>query len=384
MSGVNHAIDMKNRISTEELARLVSKQLDALFAHPELAAKIPPLMVWGAPGIGKSTILRRIAEERGIGFIDVRLAQREPVDIRGLPVPNKEAKCVDWLISGDWPRDPTSKGIILFDEITAADRSLQVAAYELILDRRLGSLYSMPDGWFVCAAGNRVQDAAVAKTMSSALANRFLHVELQENSESWVRWGLRNDIHPSVLGFIRYRPDLLFHQENENLERGWPSPRSWERVSSVLKLFPDGPDDEELLCDKMIYGLVGNQAGVEFCAFRKLAETFDDVREVMLDPSRAIEIPKKPDRIFALCAAVVYHLWRGETSAEAETLMDGFYRISDKLSSDYAAMMMMDAMIGNGKAPEKEYADRLYRHAGFKGWADKHGKAFRGRLSKKD
>ncbi len=83
-------IDMKNRVSTEELNAIVSKQLDALFAHPELAAKIPPLMVWGAPGIGKSTILRRIAEERGIGFIDIRLAQREPVDIRGLPVPNNE------------------------------------------------------------------------------------------------------------------------------------------------------------------------------------------------------------------------------------------------------------------------------------------------------
>ncbi len=383
MSGVNHAIDMKNRISTEELARLVSKQLDALFAHPELAAKIPPLMVWGAPGIGKSTILRRIAEERGIGFIDVRLAQREPVDIRGLPVPNKEGKCVDWLISGDWPRDPKSKGIILFDEITAADRSLQVAAYELILDRRLGSLYSMPDGWFVCAAGNRIQDAAVAKTMSSALANRFLHVELQENSEAWVKWGLRHDVHPSVLGFIRYRPDLLFNQENENLERGWPSPRSWERVSSVLKLFPDGKGAEDILCDKMVYGLVGNQAGVEFCAFRKVAETFDNVYEVMMDPNRTIEIPKKPDRIFALCAAVVYHLWRGATPDEGEQLMDGFYRISDKLSSDYAAMMMMDAMVGDGKEPEKVYADRLYRHRGFLGWSDKHGKAFRGRLSKR-
>ncbi len=374
-------IDMKNRVSTEELNAIVSKQLDALFAHPELAAKIPPLMVWGAPGIGKSTILRRIAEERGIGFIDIRLAQREPVDIRGLPVPNKEKGSVDWLISGDWPRDPNSRGIILFDEITAADRSLQVAAYELILDRRLGSLYKMPDGWLVCAAGNRIQDAAVAKTMSSALANRFLHVELQENAEMWVQWGLRHDIHPAVLGFIRYRPDLLFHQDHENLERGWPSPRSWERVSTILNLF--SKEEAEFLVDKMIYGLIGNQAGVEFCAFRKLSEEFDTVLDLMSNSSKEIHVPEKPDRKYAFCAAVVYHLWRGATPEDEQKRIDGFYRIASKLSSDFASMMMMDAMVGNGKDVSGACADKLYRHPGYKAWAEKHGKALRGRLAYK-
>ena len=178
--------DMSNAVSTEDLRRLLKLQAQKLIDHPELSKKLPPLMVWGAPGIGKSSIMRSVAEELGIGFIDVRLAQREPVDIRGLPVPDKESKSVAWYVSDEWPRDPASRGIIMFDEITAADRSLQVAAYELILDRRLGDLYKMPDGWYVCAAGNRVEDAAVAMTMSSALANRFLHVELGGDVESWI------------------------------------------------------------------------------------------------------------------------------------------------------------------------------------------------------
>lgn len=225
-------LDTHNRITAAQLHRLVNLQLDTLAKNPERAAELPPLMVWGAPGLGKSTILRDAAREAGIGFIDVRLAQREPVDIRGLPVPGPDG--VKWLVSSDWPRDPASRGIILFDEITAADRSLQVAAYELILDRRLGELYRVPDGWYICAAGNRTGDRAVATTMSSALANRFLHVELGEDAEGWVAWALRHGILPVVTAFVRFRPGLLFNQEGENLERGWPTPRAWERVSLSL------------------------------------------------------------------------------------------------------------------------------------------------------
>ncbi len=319
----NELIDMHNRISTEELNRLVRHQLKQIFDHPEQAEMLPPLMIWGAPGIGKSTIIRMIAREMGIGFIDVRLAQREPVDIRGLPVPDQDS--VKWLVSADWPRDPESRGIILFDELTAADRSLQVAAYEFILDRRLGGLYQVPDGWYICAAGNRVEDAAVAMTMSSALANRFLHVELREDAELWARWGLLHDIHPAVIGFIRYRPDLLFHQENENLERGWPTPRSWERVSRMLQSF--GRADDVLL-NKIIYGLVGNQAGAEFVAFRAIAAEFDNVYELMINPDKKITIPEKADRRYAFAAAVVYHLWRGADAEAEERLLAGFYRIA--------------------------------------------------------
>ncbi|MBO4630993.1 MAG: AAA family ATPase, partial [Lentisphaeria bacterium] len=152
------------------LETLFRSILDSLWNGKAAPEKLPPLMVWGAPGLGKSTIIRELAKEYGVDFIDVRLAQREPVDIRGLPVPTE--KGVEWRVSAEWPRDPNSKGIILFDELTAADRSLQVAAYEFILDRRLGDLYKVPDGWYICAAGNRTEDRAVATTMSSALANR--------------------------------------------------------------------------------------------------------------------------------------------------------------------------------------------------------------------
>ena len=369
-------IDLHNKVTGEELEKLLKMQLKALTANPELAKTLPPLMVWGAPGLGKSSILQDVARELGIGFIDVRLAQREPVDIRGLPVPGPDG--VKWLVASEWPRDPNSRGVILFDEITAADRSLQVAAYEFILDRRLGELYKVPDGWYICAAGNRTEDRAVSTTMSSALANRFLHVEMQEDVESWIAWARTHDIHPSVMGFVRYRPGYLFHQEGENLERGWPTPRAWERVSRMLDVF--GLEDMSLL-RKVVYGLVGNRAGVEFMEFHKINETFDDVLEMMRDPTKPIKVPDAADRKYALCAAMTYLVWRGKDEVEEARRIDGFYRICMELTSDFASMAMMDAMAGNMRDESSVFAEKLFRHPRFKEWSEKHGKALRKRYA---
>ena len=360
------AIDLHNKITVSELENLFRNVLDSLWKGNAAPDKLPPLMVWGAPGLGKSTIIRELAKEYNVNFIDVRLAQREPVDIRGLPVPTD--KGVEWQVSAEWPRDPDSKGIILFDELTAADRSLQVAAYEFILDRRLGDLYKVPDGWYICAAGNRTEDRAVSTTMSSALANRFLHVELKSDADNWLNWAVANDIHPSVSGFIRFRPAMLFNQENENLERGWPTPRSWERVSTMMKILPD----DENLIRHTVYGLVGNRAGVEFMAFNKTAQSLD-VKEMMLGLTE-IKIPQKADLRYALCSGAAYYLWHGKDAAESKALLDGFFNISLELSSDFAALLMMDAIQGG---ISNSGATLIYTHPKFKEWEKKHGKTFK-------
>ena len=364
--------DMHNKVTAAELEHLLRLQVNELGRNPASASLLPPLMVWGAPGLGKSSILRQVAESLGIGFIDVRLAQREPVDIRGLPVPGEDG--VKWLVASEWPRDPASRGIILFDEITAADRSLQVAAYEFILDRRLGELYQVPPGWYICAAGNRAVDRAVATTMSSALANRFMHVELEEDVESWIKWARKNDIAPEVMGFIRFKPQLLFNQQNENLERGWPSPRSWERVSRMLDLMSG---EDEGLVRKMVYGLVGNNAGVEFMEFRKMSLAVDDVLRMMTDPAAVVKIPKGADKLYSFCTALSYYLWRGKDAGEEKRRLDGFFRICLKLPSDFASMTMMDAIAGTGKTEEKECMEKLFRHPSYRTWAEKHGASLR-------
>lgn len=372
MSVKHSTLDACNSVTATELKQILNASLDALFEDPNQASLIPPILIHGSPGCGKSSVVRDICAERGIDFVDVRLAQMEPCDIRGLPVPDKENKTMEWFVNGSWPRDTTKKGIIFLDEITAADRSIQVAAYELVLDRRLGKLYTVPPGYLVVAAGNNTTDRAVACSMSSALASRFLHVELQEDLDSWTKWAWAHEIEPSVIGFLQYRPGLLFSMDGQNLERGWPCPRSWERVSKSVQMLRSN----ETLLRKMVYGLVGNAAGVEFMAFHKLNADLGNVLKSMLDPKfTKDDLPKQADRKYAFCTAMVYHLWRGKDKKDEDARLAGFYRICSELTSDFAAMSVIAAMQGKDRMQIKERCGALLRHPGFKTWKKLHGEA---------
>ncbi|WP_198003217.1 ATP-binding protein [Alkalilimnicola ehrlichii MLHE-1] len=350
--------------------RLLRHQLHALWDHPEAPHAVPPMMLWGPPGVGKSTVIRELCEEEGIDFIDIRLAQRDPVDIRGLPVPKDEA--VDWLLSSDWPRDRDSRGIILFDELTAADRSLQVAVYEIILDRRLGSLYELPPGWMVCAAGNRSEDRAVATTFSSALANRLCHLEITPDLESWLPWARSRGIHPDVIGFLRFQPHAFFSMDG-NLERGWPSPRTWERVSDTLhRAERTGLPQEDV--SLLVQGLVGPGAGVELMAFRAWHRTLPDV-PAMLRGEAEITIPERADHRYALCAAAVYYLWQGPQGG-SDALVEGFFRLTLALPSDFATLALVDALNAPDEAETERRSERLLMHPAFNAWSERHGQAF--------
>lgn len=360
-------IDTHNKVTPEILENIIMLQLNSLKDNPSIAHTLPPLMVWGSPGCGKSTIIKKCADSLGIGFVDFRLSQVEPVDLRGLPVPNKEDKSVEWFVTGEFPRDKKSRGILLFDEISAADRSLQVAAYELILDRRLGKLYSLPDGWLVIGAGNKVDDGAVSTTMSSALANRFMHVELEADADDWLEWARANDLHPSVTGFIQYKREMLFQLKDQNRERGWPSPRSWERVSQMCKLCKN-----EKMLRHMVYGLVGNGAGVEFMTFHKINAEFDDILEMMTNPKAEIKIPAEADRKYAMCASLAYLVWKGKDKKDLENRITGFLRICIELTSDFAVMAMIAAKETAGKDNVKTLIPLMSKNPLFAKWTQKH------------
>ena len=362
-----------NTDTTATLAQvrdLMRHHLHALWADPSRADLLPPMMLWGPPGVGKSSVIRDLCREEGIGFLDIRLAQREPVDLRGLPVPDGDR--VNWLLSGEWPRDPDSRGIILFDELTAADRSLQVAAYELILDRRLGDLYQVPPGWYLCGAGNRGEDRAVALTLSSALANRFCHLEVAPDLDAWLPWAHGRGVHPDVIGFLRFRPAAFFDMST-NLERGWPSPRSWERVGLEMRLAEEhGLDDDGLRL--LVTGLVGPGAATELFAFRRWSMDIDDV-QAMLRGEAPVRVPRRGDQRYALCAALVNQLWHGPDGGAPETL-SGFFRVCRELPSDFAALAMTDALAGETAEDSEARAAALLGHPDFADWSARHGTAF--------
>lgn len=372
--------DNVNYVTPQELKEMISLALRSINEDAEMSKKLAPLLIHGSPGLGKSSIVAQVAEELGFQFIDVRLAQMEPCDIRGLPVPNKENKQMDWYVNGQWPRDPNSKGILFLDEITSADRSIQVAAYELILDRRLGSLYKVPDKWYIIAAGNNSTDRAVATTMSSALANRFTHVELRDDVNEWLAYGRGVGFHPAVLGFIQFKPNYLMKMDSENLERGWPSPRSWERASQICNIYNGGVDTmtaTDSVFRKMIRGTVGMGAEVEFNAFYRIHRKFDDMYKLMLDSKAMISLPSAHDEKIAMISAMVYMLWRGKNEDETKKLVEGFFRICTQFTSDFALMAMFNALDSNNIEIKRERSRYFLNSKGYSNWKKKHEAAMK-------
>lgn len=236
------------------------------------------LMIWGPPGIGKSTIVADVASRNQLDFVDLRLSQLAPTDLRGLPV-------ADDGISRWYPPEflPTEgQGVLFLDEINMAPPTMQGVAQQLILDRKVGS-YTVPEGWYIWAAGNRKQDKAAVFQMPSALANRFLHLEIIADIDSFKQWGLKNDISEEILSFLAFRPSLLHKFQDKH--PAWPSPRSWEMADSLFKA--------QLSVEPAIGGTVD-----EFISFLKVYQTLPNL-DAILSGHLESSFPKEPSQRYA-------------------------------------------------------------------------------------
>jgi MoxR-like ATPase len=164
-----------------------------------------PVFLWGPPGIGKSDVVQEIATELQGHVIDLRMAQMEPTDIRGIPFFNKDINKMDWAPPVDLPDEEFAKQfpiVVLFlDEMNSASPSVQAAGYQLILNRRVGK-YHLPDNVVIVAAGNRDSDKGVTYRMPMPLANRFIHLEMRPDFNSWQTWAVKNNIHKEMYMII--------------------------------------------------------------------------------------------------------------------------------------------------------------------------------------
>lgn len=261
--------------------------------------KPKPVFLWGPFGVGKSSIVRDVANAMGIGFIDARLSQLSSVDLRGLPAVDGEFatfKLPDWL-----PRTERDgeRGVLFLDELTLAAPSVQGAAYQLLQERELGD-YKLPHGWVVLAAGNRPEDnAGVSGRQDAAVMNRFAtHLNVLPDVDGWVDWAGKQSLMPELIAFIAHRgravtrgdgtveqAGLLHEYPNGGCPKGHiavATPRSWEAASNILSLGLDADLEQAAM-----QGCVGEGASAEFAGFLRICRTLPDVGQVLSDPYSA-------------------------------------------------------------------------------------------------
>ena len=204
------------------------------YADPVLRRRAT--MLWGPRGVGKSSVVRQVAAHFGVPLVDLRLTTIEPVDIRGaIYADDTQAKTV-WFPPEFLPAPDEPAGILFLDELTAADQRLQISAYSLILDRRVGH-YRLPDGWQVVAAGNASFHGAVSHDMGTALADRMFHFNVQTVIDAFLDHALAHGFAPEVMAYLRVRPDRLDDTQAQLAADHLvgASPRGWEDISNVLK-----------------------------------------------------------------------------------------------------------------------------------------------------
>lgn len=302
-----------------------------------------PVMLWGPPGVGKSQLVAEIAQRHGAPMIDIRLSQMEPSDLRGIPF--RDGGRVEWAVPSMLPDAERHgpAGILFLDEITSAPPSVSAAAYQLILDRRLGD-YRVPPGWAIFAAGNRQGDRGVTYAMPAPLANRFSHFDFAVHLDDWAAWAYGQGIDERLVGFLRFKPELLFDFDPGRAEMAFPSPRSWEFAHRALQKFGDRPD----LLAGALAACVGQAAGIECAAYLESLDRLPDLDAIV--EGREVPVPTEIDLQYAVAAALVGRALRLRGRPEAPVVWGRILDYAARLPlREMGVMLVSDLHRGIGQ-----------------------------------
>ena len=286
-----------------------------------------PIMIWGPPGVGKSAIVKQVADDGKFELRAVRAILLDPVDLRGLPHINGDGRA-HWAVPEFLPRK--GKGILFLDELTAAPQLTQAACYQLILDRKLGE-YELPDGWTIIAAGNRESDRGVVHRMPSPLTNRFVHLDFGVDLDDWTKWATKHCIATEVIAFLRFRDELLHDFDPKRSEKAFPTPRSWEFVSNIVGSGSVTNGIEYPL----IAGAVGEGAAAEFMGFLKIARSIQSPDTILMNPEKG-DIPEEAATLYAISTALA--------RKATENNMDRVVTYANRLPDEFSVLLVKDAL----------------------------------------
>lgn len=219
--------------------------LDFIREQMELG-DLKPIIGLGKSGIGKTEGLASLCKDMGIGFCELRLVTMSETDLLGIPydVDDKDAvgndglpiKYTDWASNKLLPfkNKDGERGILVLDEITSALPNVRAAAYQLLDSKRSLGNYKLPDGWLVVALGNDLDDGGTFNGLEAAFTNRCLTFRVEPEFDCWKKWAIKNEINPTVIGFLQFQPDMLHKRDIDGTEYTFPSPRSWVALAKMI------------------------------------------------------------------------------------------------------------------------------------------------------
>lgn len=286
----------------EPLNHVVTLTQSELFDFLLNVAIVRPVFIWGAPGIGKSSIVQQFAEKLGLPCVSLLGSQLAPEDLIGVPQISDGVSrfCPPSQIARKEPY------CLFLDELNACSHEVQKSFYSLIHERRVGE-YMLPAGSIVVGAGNRAQDSAIVKPMSSALINRLIHAHLNVSHKDWLSWASESQIHQLIIEYIQLRPDQLWSQPPKH-EEPFSSPRSWHMLSDAMNEFGDKLNDKNL--ELLAYGCLSPQHATQFKAFNKQVKNRYKLSSILSGDMRWPSNPEDRDLLYFLAQSFRAHIVR--------------------------------------------------------------------------
>ena len=265
-----------------------------------LKAKLVP-MLHGSPAVGKSSVVKEIAQHFNLKLIDLRLSQCDPCDLLGLPTFTNGragyAPMNTFPIEGDEIPHGYSGFLLFLDEFNSAPLSVQAAAYKLVLDRMVGIHHLHKNVAIVCA-GNLETDGAIVQPMSTALQSRLIHLEVEVNNKEWVDWANSKGFDHRITSYIDFRPDQIYTFSPDHTDKTYASPRTWEFMNKILKVTKITRDVLPLMI-----GTVGEGTAREFYGFCEIQDRLPKLEDIITKPS-TITVPDEPSVLFALSGSL--------------------------------------------------------------------------------
>ena len=360
------------KITIQKFKKRVRKLIGNAVRSGVAVSQLSSVYLEGPMGVGKSQGIRELSSElesetgKRVNLIDIRLLLYSPVDLRGIPAVNADKTACRWLLPDVFKLDdsPEVINIVFLDELSSCTPAVQAAAYQIVLDHRIGE-HKLPDNTYIIAAGNRMVDKSVVYKMPKALANRMTHFEIVTSVDEWCDWAVNNNIDHRIIGFIRFKNNLLMMTE-ETDEMAFPTPRSWAMASRYLDML-NGNIDEAYL---FICGCIGSGTANLFTAYCNTYSFLPNIADIF--SGKPAKMTKRtPDILHALTSSMIAYARTHRTSyPEIETSL-GF--ADRNLPTEFVAYLLHGYF-----AIDKTLADTIKTMQTYKNIISKRGSAFNG------